>query len=172
MRITACLLLVLILAAFSAAQSTDTSFSVGPQYLITTNSTLFLQPIATPSLSLEPASPVPVTMQANPGTDVTLSAPTSAVQSQPDISRILWGNDWVDYVTGVKRASVIEIDGNANPKIPSSLFDTGVTGMTDAQALRGAGYGLTLGEVSTVQKSRPHASHVYTNADVQRLHGS
>ncbi len=171
MRIT-CLLFVLSLAAVATAQSVSTNFPVGPQYLITTDSTLFLQPIATPSLSLEPATPAPITMQTNPGTDVQLSSPASAVQSQPDLSRILWGNDWVDYVTGVKRSSVIEISGNANPTIPSSLFDTGVTGMIDAQFLRQSGYGLTLGEVSTVQKSRPRATRIYTNADVKRPSGS
>lgn len=172
MRIIARLLLVLTFSVFAAAQSTSTSFPVGPQYLITTDSTLFLQPIATPSLSLEPATPAPIAMQTHPGTDVELSAPASAIQSQPDLSRILWGNDWVDYVTGVKRASIIEISGNANPTIPSSLFDTGVTGLADAQFLRDSGYGLTLGEVSTIQKSRSHAMHVYTNADLKRPNGS
>ncbi len=170
MRTMACLLILLTLAGITAAQSTDTSFSTGPQYLITTNSTLFLQPIATPSMSLQPPSPPPAAMETNPGTDVELAAPAPAILKQPDLSRILWGNERVDYVTGANRTSVIEISGRATTKLPLSLFDPGVTGMTDVQSLHQQGYGLTLGEVSTLSKSRPHATHVYTNADLQPEH--
>jgi hypothetical protein len=172
MRLAGCLLVLLALIGISAAQSTDTNFPVGPQYLITTDSTLFLRPIATPSMSLQPSSPPPPAMETNPGTDVRLSAPAAAVMSEPDLSRVLWGNDWVDYVNGVPRASVIEISGNAAPRLPLSLFDPGVTGMTDAQFLREQGYGLTLGDVSAASKSRPRATHVYNNDDIRRLHGS
>lgn len=50
MRPDRALLVLLILVEISFAQ--DTNFSVGPQYLVTTGSTMLLNPIATPSLSL------------------------------------------------------------------------------------------------------------------------
>src|SRR5690348_12148129 len=43
--------LILEVALFALAQNRETNFPVGPQYLVTTPSTLFLQPIATPSAS-------------------------------------------------------------------------------------------------------------------------
>jgi len=44
--------------------------------------------------------------------------------------------------------------------------------VTTAQALRYRGYGITLAEATTQVKARPrHASHVYTNADIDRLNG-
>jgi len=172
MRLAGCLLILVVFAGISAAQSTDTNFPVGPQYLITTDSTLFLRPIATPTLSFQQPSPPPPAMEVNPGTDVELAAPPPAILTQPDLSRVLWGDDWVDYVTGVKRTSVIEISGTANPKLPPGLFDPGVTGMTNGKSLRAQGYGLSLGEVSAISKSGPHATHVYTNDDIRRLHGS
>ncbi len=53
-----------------------------------------------------------------------------------------------------------------------SFVDTGVSLMTDDQALRQQGYGVTLGETASYWKAhRPHASRVYTNRDVERLHG-
>jgi len=172
MRLAALLLVLIALAGLAAAQSADTNFPVGPQYLITTDSTQFLHPIATPSMSLQPPSPPPPAMETNPGTTVELAAPPPAVMTQPDLSRILWGDSWVDYVTGVSPSSVIEIGGSANPILPPSLFDPGVTGITNAQSLRERGIGLTLGEVSAAEKSRPHPTHVYTNDDIRRLHGS
>ena len=172
MRLSAFLLVLFASAGIAAAQSTDTNFPVGPQYLITTDSTLFLHPIATPSMSLQPPSPPPPAMETNPGTTVELSSPPAAIQTQPDLSRVLWGDSWVDSVTCVSPSSVIEVSGSANPTLPPSIFDPGVTGMASAQSLRDRGIGLTLGEVSAAEKSRPHATHVYTNDDLRRLHGS
>ena len=50
MRLDRALLPLLVLVGISFAQ--DTNFPVGPQYLVTTGSTMLLNPIATPSLSL------------------------------------------------------------------------------------------------------------------------
>ena len=111
-------------------------------------------------------------MEANPGTAVELSAPAPAVLTQPDLSRVLWGDTWVDYVTGVNQTSVVEISGAANPNLPPSLLDGGVTGVASSRFLRESGYGISLGEVSAISKSRPRASRVYTNDDIRRLHGS
>ena len=44
--------------------------------------------------------------------------------------------------------------------------------MTTVQALRERGYGITLAEAAAYDKTRTrHATHVYTNADTNRLHG-
>jgi len=169
MRLSALLLILIALAAIAAAQSTDTNFSVGPQYLITTDSTLLLRPIATPTMSLQPPSPPPPAMETNPGTTVELAAPAPALMTAPDLSRVLWGDNWVDYVTGVAPSSVIEISGTANPVVPLSLFDSGVGEISHSME---QGYSPSLGDVSGAVKSRARATHVYTNDDIRRLHGS
>ena len=51
MRLSYFVCLLVTPGGISTAQ--DTNFPVGPQYLITTDSPLFLRPIATPSLSFE-----------------------------------------------------------------------------------------------------------------------
>jgi len=56
--------------------------------------------------------------------------------------------------------------------LPASLINVGVGGTTDAQSLREHGYGVTLAESAQFWKThKPRATHVYTNRDVQRLHG-
>src|SRR5436305_14060801 len=74
MRATGLLLLLTAFVGICVAQ--DTNFPVGPQYLITTNSTLFLRPIGTPSLSFEPmpAAPAVATQSASstPSTEAYL----------------------------------------------------------------------------------------------------
>jgi hypothetical protein len=98
------LLCLLVLAAVSCAQ--DTNFAVGPQYLVTSDATLFLRPIATPSLSLSeplPSTPEPfppirgvssegVTVAETPSEPVRLS-------SQEFFARVYWGEHTPDEVT-------------------------------------------------------------------------
>ena len=55
MRLSHFVCLLCRLGGVSTAQ--DTKFPVGPQYLITTDSPLFLRPIATPSLSFRKVKP-------------------------------------------------------------------------------------------------------------------
>jgi len=65
---------------------------------------------------------------------------------------------------------VIELTGGPMPaNLPSSILDTGVTGMTDPQALLQRGYGLSLGEVAAYWKThKGQAPRVLTNQDLQR----
>ena len=165
MRLGSFFLLLCALSAFSAAQ--DTSFSSGPQYLITTNSTLFLRPITTPTLSLSvPLATAPAAENAQPA-----SSPSAGIQSQPDLTRIYWGAPEVSEASG-ERVSEIEISSaQLSRPLPASLVDVGVTGMTDAQSLRERGYGVSLGETASFWKAhKPRAPRVYTNTDTQRLH--
>ena len=66
--------------------------------------------------------------------------------------------------------TVIEVTGGPVPaNLPSSLFDTGVTGMTDPKSVLQPGYGLSLGELAAYWKiHRRQAPHIFTNQDLQR----
>jgi len=65
---------------------------------------------------------------------------------------------------------VIELTGGPMPaNLPSSIFETGVTGMTDPQSLLQREYGLSLGEVAAYWKThKRHAPRVFTNQDMHR----
>jgi len=172
MRLASCFFSLLLLTGISAAQ--DTNFSVGPQYLVTSSSPMFLHPIATPSLSLSTPMPSP----SAPATEALPepSSPFAGAPPQPDLTRIFWGEPASEKGPGqvTENASEIEIT-SAQPAqpLPASMVDPGVTGMTTAQSLRIWGFGAPLGETASFWKThKPHASRRYTNADVQRLHAS
>jgi hypothetical protein len=85
-------------------------------------------------------------------------------QNQPDLLPIYYG---------YPMPSVIELVSTEPKELPPSIVDTGVGGMTNVQSLRERGYGVTLGQTASFWKSHaPHATRVYTNADIERLHGS
>lgn len=168
-----CLLLLISFAGISAAQ--DTNFSVGPQYLITTDSTLLLRPIATPSMSLQPLpSPSAPAVETEPQNGIEPTAQSASIAAEPFLATVYWGKEWVDHILGVEEpASVIEIS-SAEPlaNLPQSLFDSGVAGLNDAESLRERGYGLPLGDTASFWKTHgPRATRVFTNEDVKRLHG-
>jgi hypothetical protein len=55
------------------------------------------------------------------------------------------------------------------PNLPPSIVNTGVTGLTDPQALRDRGYGVSLGEFAAYQKThRKKGARVLTNEDLER----
>jgi len=174
----ACLFCLLIaLVGIAAAQDTnqdtnqnashDTSFSFGPQYLITSSfSPLFARPIATPSLSL--AAPLPEIQ--------SLPAIGPVVENQPFVanSELPRQADLFPIYYGAPMTSVVEITSAEPPRsLPASIVDSGVTGITDAQSLRERGFGVPLGDTAAFWKShKPRAPRVYTNVDVQRLRPS
>ena len=168
MRLSYFVCLLLALSGISTAQDAnqDTNFPVGPQYLITTDSPLFLRPIATPSLSFE-AQPsgtgvlFPETLRAE-----SVSAPQ--VPGPANLAEIYWGEP-----SAGENITEIEISSPELPRnLPSSFFDTGVTLLTDDRFLREQGFGSTLAEVAAQWRAhRPHASRLYTNRDIERLHG-
>jgi hypothetical protein len=178
MRLATMFCLLLTLAGISGAQ--DTNFPVGPQYLVTSNSPMFLRPIATPSLSLS-APPASLSIPATEALPQP-SSPTAGLP-QPDLTHILWGEPQAAHPEvaepGVaenvsENVSEIEITSAEPPRpLPANIIDTGVTGATTAQSLRELGYGVPLGETAQFWRAhKPHAPRVYTNADVQRLHQS
>ncbi len=181
MRFGAVLGLLFALVGACAAQ--ETSFPVGPQYLITTDSALFLRPIATPSLSLSApltglsAAAAATETVAAPETGTTsvtetASAPTSSALPPPvNLSRIFWGSPETGEQVS-ETSNVIEISGAATPSnLPESIVNVGVGELTDSSSLRERGYGVTVAEASAYWKThKPRAPRVYTNRDIERFH--
>jgi hypothetical protein len=163
MRLSASWGILLILAGLSAAAQ-ETNFSVGPQYLITSGSPQFAQPIATPSMSLEAPLPgLPSLPQIGPSVENEPFVANPELRRQADLFPVYYG---------YQPMSIVEIS-SAEPvgKLPASLTDSGVTGMTDAQSLRARGYGVPLGDTASFWKYHKfHAHRVFTNADVVPLH--
>jgi hypothetical protein len=164
MRLSYFVCLLLALGGISTAQ--DTNFPVGPQYLITTDSPLFLRPIATPSLSFEaqPSGSGVLFPETRPAESV--SAPE--LPRPANLADIYWGEPNTSAkVTDIKISS-LEPPRN----LPPSFVDTGVTLLAIDQSLQEQGYGSTLAEVAAQWRAhRPHASRLYTNRDIERLHG-
>jgi hypothetical protein len=175
MRLAGAFMFFVVLSGVLAAQ--DTNFPSGPEYLVTTSSSLFLHPIATPSMSLE-AVPVESTYVEEASAQEVTPPPSGGLQANFYRPGVYWGDAWVQHVTGQnapasETVSEIEITSPQNtPPLPASLVEVGVTRITDAQSILASGYGLTLGEVSAYWKARQRVPRVYTNADIARLHGS
>lgn len=160
MRLASLFFLPLAFVAIATAQ--DTNFPVGPQYLPINGPSLFLQPIATPSLSLE--APLPSVLTPITPTNVTVQFAFVGPKDQADLRSVYWG---------VPQPVVIEITSVEPPRaLPASITDVGVMGMTDVGALLERGFGVTLGETASFWKThKAQAPHVYTNRDIERLHG-
>jgi hypothetical protein len=169
MRIPSCCML-LVLSALGTALGQDTNFPSGPQYLMQSGSPLFARPISTPSISLSGA---PLEVGANDATGVLIAGAVDQNVSPPS-SAALPKIDLFPVYYGGTPASVIEISLPAEPSsnpLPASILDTGVSQLTTADALRERGYGVTLAEGATYAKAQTrHATRVYTNADIDRLH--
>jgi len=162
MRLASFCFLLFVLAGISAAQ--DMNFAVGPQYLMTSGSPLFAQPIATPTLSLDaPLPSLPSLPEVGPPVADQPFVPNPEIQG-PDLLPIYYG---------YPMPSVVELTSTeAASEVPQSIINAGVVGMTNVQSLRERGYGVTLGESALFWKSHKlPASRLYTNADVERLHG-
>ncbi|MHB8215853.1 MAG: hypothetical protein ACYDDS_07215 [Candidatus Sulfotelmatobacter sp.] len=165
-----CVPLVLLAATMVYAQ--DTNFAQGPQYLMN-GSSQFARPIATPSLSLEGPS---LELGADNATGVLVAGGESETVLPPQ-AVALPKIDLFPIYYGPAPASDVEISftessSEAITEIPASILDTGVGQITTAQTLRERGYGVTLGGVAAYEKRHAgHATHVYTNADIDRLRG-
>jgi hypothetical protein len=175
MRVFFCCLLI-VLSAISIALAQDTNFAAGPQYLINPGaSPLFARPISTPSISL--AGP-PIEVGASDATGVLsagagnqyVSPPSAVALPEIDFFPIFYGGPPVSENGEISFSYSTE--GSSSLEIPPSISDNGGSQMTTIQALRERGYGVTLAEAAAYDKARTrHATHVYTNADTDRLHG-
>jgi hypothetical protein len=166
-----CVLLVISAATWAFGQ--DTNFVNGPQYLLT-GSPLFARPISTPTMSLQGS---PLEVGADNATGVLISGAENQTVLSPqgvNLPKI----DLFPIYYGVVAVSDIEISfagSSGEPtatELPASILDTGVGQTTTAEALRERGYGVPLGVVASRNKARTnHATHIYTNADIDRLRG-
>jgi len=170
MRVSLCctfLGTLLMLSATGAAFGQDTSFAAGPQYLMQ-GSPLFARSISTPSLSL--AGP-PLELGASNATESLVAGAnnqTAAPQRPPDVNLF-------PIYYGATPTSIIEISSAPEAEasnLPPSILDTGVWQFTTAQALLQRGYSVTPAEAAANRKAQTRgATHVYTNADIDRLRG-
>lgn len=173
MRISFCCMLI-VLASLGATFGQDTNFATGPQYLMNYGSPLFARPISTPSISL---SGPPLEVGANTATGVLIAGAENQTVLPPSADALPQVDLFPIYY-GVIPVNVIEISFSgargelSSPnELPVTILDTGVWQVTTAQALRERGYGVTLVEAAAYGKARArHATHVYTNADIERLH--
>jgi hypothetical protein len=159
-------LLFFLAALIASCPAQDTNFAMGPQYLMTSGSPLFARPIATPSLSLgEVRQSSTYEEPSVASADAATYSTTPGLPGQADLFPVYYG---------VPRVSVIEMTGpEASPSVlPASRTNAGVTEATDLPSLRMRGFGVTLPEASSYWKAHKRsASRVYTNRDIERLHG-
>jgi len=164
MRLLIVLIFTLTLIGVCAAQDTD--FTAGPQYLVTAESNQFLRPISTPIISLDAGLPaIPPLPQFGPVVSDQPYVSNPALQNQANLFPIYYGYPMIMEV---------EVTATETPReVPASITGVGYATMTDAETLRELGYGVTVGEAASYWKSRKSGSkHVYTNADIERLHRS
>jgi hypothetical protein len=192
MRVFFCCLLI-VLSAISMAFAQDTNFAAGPQYLMNPGaSPLLARSISTPSLSLTGppleagAGNATGGLIAGADTQTFVPQPHPAVNLSPIYYTEVSPSDLtLSFVAEpfpglVQQTSAIlppqpspirPVEPSSN-QLPPSIFDNGVWLMTTAQALRERGYGITVAEAAAYDKARTrHATHIYTNADTDRLHG-
>lgn len=161
MRLRGLFFLPLVLIGFSFAQSTN--FPVGPQYLITTSSTMFLHPIATPSLSLNaPMAPLSSLAEVGPAVANQAHVTNPQLPAEPNLFPIYYGYPVVP---------VMELSSSGPTReLPASVNQTGFLNAPNAQSLRALGYGSTIAQAAAWSKAhRRSGSRVYTNEDIQRL---
>lgn len=158
MRFSHLLLLLVALTGFSIAQ--DTNFSVGPQYLSITGPSMFLQPIATKSMSLD--APLP-----------SVPSPREVGPPQPFVSNpVLAGQaDLFPIYYGYQPLPVIWLVGTQPEELPASITAVSYIEFVDPQTLRERGIGVSVAEAAAFSRGhRSRAVKVYTNDDLQRFH--
>ena len=154
------LLVLVALTGFSVAQDTD--FSVGPQYLSITGPSIFLQPIATKSMSLDtPLPPVPSLPEVGP-----------PVTEQPYVSNPVLAHqaDLFPIYYGYPPLAVIELVGTQPEELPASITTVSYIELVDPRTLRERGIGVSVAEAAAFSKGhRSPAVKVYTNDDLERF---
>ena len=83
-------ILLLLLTGISLGQ--ETNFSTGPQYLVTTSSTLFLRPISTPSLSLGEVQSVAASFRSTEAVVAEEAPAPSEITNKTFLSDVYWGD--------------------------------------------------------------------------------
>lgn len=150
------------MAGIAAAQQPETNFPVGPQYLITQPYPTMLQPIATPSMQPGQQSGVvsPQTGEAGP---VMITIPAY-------LPSVYWG-----YAPPGAVAVAPQPEPEPEPApsgLPDGYVNLGVTAMASPTWLHEHDYGMSVAKTARYWKGKQvHATHLYTNADIERLNG-
>lgn len=169
MRFASLLGMLLVLVGSCVAQ--ETNFSSGPQYLVPGGvSPQFLHSIATPSLDLNapPANP-PVFENEFPAEQ----PPSTGPEAQTDYARIYWTGPALPQNVSEQVSEIELTSQEAARTLPADFLDVGVTAFADPQSLREFGYGESVAQDAAYWKAhKTRVAHIYTNADIQRLHGS
>jgi hypothetical protein len=165
---------LLVFSGFAAAFGQDTNFAAGPQYLVNPGSIRFARPISTPTMSLTAPS---LEVGASDATGVLIPGasndnvlpPRAVVLPKIDLSPIFYGGPPVSDI----ELGFAEPSGGASPATTlPGILDTGVWQATTAHTLGRDGYDDTLAEAAANGRALTrHATRVYTNADIDRLHG-
>lgn len=149
---------VLELTMLASAQSRSTDFPVGPQYLVTTPSTLFLQPIATPS-----ASPAQMLGMVSPQTGQ--AEPITINGQSANLPAIFWGWTSPGQTTVWAGFSPVVFSG-----LPADFLDLGVGAIVTDEWLREFQRNNSVAEAARYWKTNTNrATRLYTNADIDRL---
>ena len=196
-------LIVIFFGMIGISAAQDTNFSAGPQYLatsVTSGSTMFLQPIATPSLSLgETLSPVPGASSESVSVTPEATPRIAPPSHNLFLGDVLWGDHSAAEIldpqittptlslsespasaaaqtnepSSAPGPSEIELTSSQPSRaLPASIFDTGVTG-TAAQSLWARDYGYSLGDAAAYWKAHKLAApRTFTNADMAHFHAN
>src|SRR5579864_9499937 len=171
MRATWCLFFLLLAAGAAAGQ--DSNFSTGPQYLMNYGSPVFMHSISTPELSWQ--SPQLTVGASDATSTLTAGAENSTANTLPqaappaDLYPVYYGYLPLSEVSlqGYEEESSLE------GRLPASILDVGTWQGTTVEGLRERGYGVSLVEAAGYWKTHVrHATRVYGNADIERLHQS
>jgi hypothetical protein len=159
MRLAYGVVVILLACSFAVAQQPETNFPIGPQYLITQPYPTILQPIATPSF--EPWQPTgvvsPQTGEAGP---VLITIPAY-------LPSVYWGYEPPGYVQIEAPEAAA-----ASKNLPPDYIEVGVSDIATPSWLDEHGYGMSLAQLAHYWKAQHlHATHVYTNEDIERLNG-
>lgn len=157
-RVSVVCAVMLELGLLATAQSRQTDFPVGPQYLVTTPSTLFLQPIATPSMSAAQAFGMvsPQTGQAEP---IVING------QQANMPAIFWG--WNSPGQTSVWAVLSSVVSNG---LPADFIDLGVGAIVTNEWLEEFQRNNSVAEASRYWKTHTNrAARRYTNVDIELL---
>jgi hypothetical protein len=162
MRFACLFSLMVAMGGIAAAQQRETNFPVGPQYLITQPYPNILQPIATPSLEpwQQPGVVSPQTGEAGP---VMINIPAY-------LPWVYWGYAPPGAVEVVPEPEPESVPAQVG--LPQGYVNLGVSAIASPGWLHDHDYGMSVAQVARYWKAQHlHASHVYTNTDVEQLNG-
>jgi hypothetical protein len=134
---------------------------------------LLARSIETPSLAL---TGPPTEIGAENATGVLFAGAENQTVTPP-LAVTLPSLNLLPIFYGPSQAQVIEISSAESAAgagdLPISITESGVVQMTTAQALNDRGIRVTLASAAAHSKAAAsHGSRVYTNADVERFHGT